>query len=39
LVKSARILLYTLGGMLLLLQYPLWFGSGGLLTLWPSSGW
>jgi cell division protein FtsB len=34
LAKPARILLYTLGAMLLLLQYPLWFGSGGLLTLW-----
>jgi cell division protein FtsB len=29
-----RIVLYVLAGLLLLLQYPLWFGSGGLLVLW-----
>ncbi|MFV1996843.1 MAG: cell division protein FtsB [Acidiferrobacterales bacterium] len=25
---------YTLIGLFLLLQYPLWFGSGGVLTYW-----
>ncbi len=29
-----RIILYALGGLLLLLQYPLWFGSGGIVSLW-----
>ncbi|UCH53762.1 MAG: cell division protein FtsB [Pseudomonadota bacterium] len=27
-------ILYGLGGLLLLLQYPLWFGSGGLVAQW-----
>jgi len=33
-VSRRKLLIFGLGAMLLLLQYPLWFGSGGLLTLW-----
>lgn len=33
-MKIMKPITYTLLGLLLLLQYPLWFGSGGLLTLW-----
>lgn len=29
-----KIALYILIGILLILQYPLWLGSGGLLSLW-----
>jgi len=29
-----RILAYTLGAFILLLQYPLWFGKGGWLRVW-----
>lgn len=32
--KVLRIILYALGGILLLLQYPLWFGSGGVFAVW-----
>ncbi len=33
-MAGVRIVLYALGALLLLLQYPLWFGSGGILTTW-----
>jgi len=33
-VSRRKLLIFGLGAILLLLQYPLWFGSGGLLTLW-----
>ncbi len=33
-MKIMKPITYTLLGLLLLLQYPLWFGGGGLLTLW-----
>ena len=33
-IRSQKTLVYVLVGLLLLLQYPLWFGSGGMLTLW-----
>lgn len=33
-MKRQKFLIYTLIGLLLVLQYPLWFGSGGVLTLW-----
>ena len=29
-----RLLAYTLGAVILLLQYPLWFGKGGWLRVW-----
>jgi cell division protein FtsB len=29
-----KIAAYVLLGILLLLQYPLWFGSGGVITVW-----
>jgi cell division protein FtsB len=29
-----RILAYTLGAFILLLQYPLWFGKGGWIRVW-----
>lgn len=32
--KVLRIVLYIVGGLLLLLQYPLWFGSGGVFAVW-----
>jgi cell division protein FtsB len=32
--RFIRLLVYVLAALVLLLQYPLWFGSGGLLTLW-----
>ncbi len=32
--KILRIILYVVGGLLLLLQYPLWFGSGGVFAVW-----
>jgi cell division protein FtsB len=32
--KILRVVLYFLGGVLLLLQYPLWFGSGGMYAVW-----
>jgi cell division protein FtsB len=32
--KILRILMYIAGGLLLLLQYPLWFGSGGVFAVW-----
>lgn len=33
-MNQRRLLIIGAGAILLLLQYPLWFGSGGLLTLW-----
>lgn len=33
-VKANKILVYILAGLLVLLQYPLWFGSGGVLAVW-----
>lgn len=33
-MKRQKFLIYTLIGLLVVLQYPLWFGSGGVLTLW-----
>lgn len=33
-MRRGRILVYTLAGLLVVLQYPLWFGSGGVLSLW-----
>jgi cell division protein FtsB len=33
-IKTKKILTYALAGMLALLQYPLWFGSGGVLAVW-----
>ncbi len=33
-MKRERILTYSLVGLLVVLQYPLWFGSGGVLALW-----
>lgn len=33
-MKRQKFLIYTLFGLLVVLQYPLWFGSGGVLTLW-----
>ncbi|HLD14238.1 MAG TPA: cell division protein FtsB [Burkholderiales bacterium] len=33
-MKRQEFLIYTLIGLLVVLQYPLWFGSGGVLTLW-----
>ncbi len=32
--KILRIILYVVGGLLLVLQYPLWFGSGGVFAVW-----
>jgi cell division protein FtsB len=32
--KILRTVLYAVGGLLLLLQYPLWFGSGGVIAVW-----
>ena len=32
--KVLRIILYVVGGLLVLLQYPLWFGSGGVFAVW-----
>jgi cell division protein FtsB len=32
--KILKIALYVAGGLLLLLQYPLWFGSGGVFAVW-----
>jgi cell division protein FtsB len=32
--KILKIALYVAGGLLLLLQYPLWFGSGGVIAVW-----
>src|SRR5688500_7192134 len=32
--KVLRIVLYVVGGLFLLLQYPLWFGSGGAIAVW-----
>ncbi len=31
---EVKIILYALLGLLLALQYPLWLGSGGLVSLW-----
>ena len=33
-MRHQKLLIYTLIGLLVTLQYPLWFGSGGVLTLW-----
>lgn len=33
-MKRQRLLVYCLAGLLVVLQYPLWFGSGGVLALW-----
>lgn len=33
-MNHRKLLILGLGAVLVLLQYPLWFGSGGLLTLW-----
>ncbi|MBI3575238.1 MAG: cell division protein FtsB [Gammaproteobacteria bacterium] len=33
-MRRQKLLIYTLIGLLVILQYPLWFGSGGVLTLW-----
>ena len=33
-MKIARIVAYVLLGLLLLLQYPLWFGDGGVASVW-----
>jgi len=33
-MKHQRLLVYCLVGLLVVLQYPLWFGSGGVLALW-----
>lgn len=33
-MKRERLLVYTFVGLLAVLQYPLWFGSGGVLALW-----
>ena len=33
-MSSVKIAAYVLLGILLLLQYPLWFGSGGIVTVW-----
>jgi len=33
-VNRRKLLVVGIGAILVLLQYPLWFGSGGLLTLW-----
>jgi cell division protein FtsB len=32
--KVLRTVLYVVGGLFLLLQYPLWFGSGGVIAVW-----
>ncbi len=32
--KALQIILYIVIGVLVLLQYPLWFGSGGLYAVW-----
>lgn len=32
--KILRTVLYVVGGLFLLLQYPLWFGSGGVIAVW-----
>jgi cell division protein FtsB len=29
-----RTVLYVLGGLFVVLQYPLWFGSGGVIAVW-----
>jgi cell division protein FtsB len=36
-VTLRKFIFYGLAALLLLLQYPLWFGGGGLLTLWKIS--
>ncbi len=33
-MKPVKIATYVLLGLLLLLQYPLWFGSGGVYAIW-----
>ncbi len=33
-MKLVKIITYALIGILVLLQYPLWFGSGGVLAVW-----
>ena len=33
-MNIVKIITYVLLGFLLLLQYPLWFGSGGVLAVW-----
>ena len=33
-MNRRKLLIVGVGAILVLLQYPLWFGSGGLLTLW-----
>ena len=33
-MKPVKIVTYVLLGLLLLLQYPLWFGSGGVYAIW-----
>src|ERR1043166_7357588 len=32
--KIRRMALFAAGGVLLVLQYPLWFGSGGVFAVW-----
>jgi cell division protein FtsB len=32
--KVLRTVLYVVGGLFLLLQYPLWFGNGGVIAVW-----
>ena len=33
-MNAVKIIAYVLLGLLILLQYPLWFGNGGVYTLW-----
>ena len=33
-MNAVKIITYVLLGLLILLQYPLWFGNGGVYTLW-----
>ncbi len=33
-MTTKKILIYTLAGLLLMIQYPLWWGSGGVAALW-----
>lgn len=33
-MRRRQLLIPALMGLLIILQYPLWFGSGGVLTLW-----
>jgi cell division protein FtsB len=33
-MTTRQILSYTVAGLLVLIQYPLWFGNGGVIALW-----